>query len=162
MNFFIIAHYHAHIYLLWFLPSRLVEDTMFHFLLAYSSLIENCLQMTLFLKDSVYSLFFFLAKTTYSEKLDFITLINLCCCCVHFHNDAFQEAEPTWSIVAHTWHRWVDDLRLYVLFNSFMSYQDDGDLIMKGCVQWNHEYGWKDYRLELAPKFVYWICVAVL
>ena len=28
----------------------------------------------------------------------------------------------------------------------FQSYQDDGLVIMKGCVQWNCVYGWKDFR----------------
>ena len=31
----------------------------------------------------------------------------------------------------------------------FQSIQDDGRLIMKGCVQWNTTYSWKDFRLEL-------------
>ena len=26
----------------------------------------------------------------------------------------------------------------------FQSYQDDGRMIMKGCVQWNPVYGWED------------------
>ena len=30
----------------------------------------------------------------------------------------------------------------------FQSYQDDGGMIMKGCVQWNSVYGRKDFRLE--------------
>ena len=32
---------------------------------------------------------------------------------------------------------WVDDLRFYVPFTVFQSYQDDGRLIMNGCVQWS-------------------------
>ena len=27
----------------------------------------------------------------------------------------------------------------------FQSYQDDGQMIMKGCVQWNPVYGWEDF-----------------
>ena len=27
----------------------------------------------------------------------------------------------------------------------FQSYQNDGRLIMKGCVQWNYVYGWEDF-----------------
>ena len=27
----------------------------------------------------------------------------------------------------------------------FQSYQDDGRMIMKGCVQWNPVYGWEDF-----------------
>ena len=30
----------------------------------------------------------------------------------------------------------------------FQSYQEDGWVIMKDCVQWNLVYGWKDYRLK--------------
>ena len=30
----------------------------------------------------------------------------------------------------------------------FQSYQDDGRMILKGCVQWNPVYGWKDFRLN--------------
>ena len=33
------------------------------------------------------------------------------------------------------------DGRFNVLFNSFSVYQDDGRMIMKGCVQWNPVYG---------------------
>ena len=32
---------------------------------------------------------------------------------------------------------WMDDLRFYVPFTVFQSYQDDGRLIMNGCVQWS-------------------------
>ena len=39
---------------------------------------------------------------------------------------------------------WMDDLRLYVLSRVFKSYQDDGQMIMKDCVQWNPVYCWKD------------------
>ena len=27
----------------------------------------------------------------------------------------------------------------------FKLYQDDGRMIMKACVQWNHVYGWEDF-----------------
>ena len=30
----------------------------------------------------------------------------------------------------------------------FQSHQDDGNVIMKGCVQWNPVYGRKDFRLK--------------
>ena len=30
----------------------------------------------------------------------------------------------------------------------FESYQDDGKIIMKGCVQWNLVYGRRDVRLK--------------
>ena len=30
----------------------------------------------------------------------------------------------------------------------FQSYQNDGMVIMKSFVQWNHIYDWKDFRLE--------------
>ena len=30
----------------------------------------------------------------------------------------------------------------------FQSYQDDGRMKMKGCVQWNPVYGWKDFCLK--------------
>ena len=36
---------------------------------------------------------------------------------------------------------WMDDMRFYVLSTVFQSYQDDGQMIMKGCVQWNPVYG---------------------
>ena len=29
----------------------------------------------------------------------------------------------------------------------FQSHQDDGWMIMEGCVQWNLIYGWKDFHL---------------
>ena len=29
-----------------------------------------------------------------------------------------------------------------------LSYQDDERVIMKGCVQWNPVYGWKDFHLQ--------------
>ena len=34
-----------------------------------------------------------------------------------------------------------EDLRFYVLSTVFQSYQEDGRLIMKGCVQWSSVYG---------------------
>ena len=34
----------------------------------------------------------------------------------------------------------------------FQSYQDDGKMIMKGCVQWNPVYGRKDFRLEQGSR----------
>ena len=42
------------------------------------------------------------------------------------------------------YHKWMDDMRFYVLFNSIsiIYNQDDGRLIMKGCVQWSSIYGW--------------------
>ena len=42
----------------------------------------------------------------------------------------------------------MDDLRFYVLFNRFQSYQDDDWVIMKDCVQWNLVFGWKDFFLK--------------
>ena len=30
----------------------------------------------------------------------------------------------------------------------FQSYQDDGKVIIKVCVQWNPVYAWKDFRLQ--------------
>ena len=33
--------------------------------------------------------------------------------------------------------RWIDDLRFYVFLTVFLAYQDDGQVIMKDCVQWN-------------------------
>ena len=36
--------------------------------------------------------------------------------------------------------RTMDDLRFYVISTVFQSYQDDGRMIMKGCVQWNPVY----------------------
>ena len=33
---------------------------------------------------------------------------------------------------------WMDDLRFFMsLPTVFLSYQDDGQMIMKGCVQWD-------------------------
>ena len=36
---------------------------------------------------------------------------------------------------------WMYDLRFMSFSKVFQSYQDDGRLIMKGCVQWNSVYG---------------------
>ena len=36
----------------------------------------------------------------------------------------------------------------------FQSYLDDAKLIVKGCVQWNSDYGWEDFAsdgIELGP-----------
>ena len=45
---------------------------------------------------------------------------------------------------------WMDDLRFYVFSAVFHSYQVDERLVMKGCVQWNHVYGWEDFALSVA------------
>ena len=37
-------------------------------------------------------------------------------------------------------------------FNSIQSYQDNGLVIMKSCVQWNPVYGWKEFRLQLSSN----------
>ena len=42
----------------------------------------------------------------------------------------------------------IDDLRFYVFFNSISVIQGDERVIMKGCVQWNAMYGWKDFHLQ--------------
>ena len=34
----------------------------------------------------------------------------------------------------------------------FQSYQDDGWVIMNGCVQWNLVCGWKDFRGQSGPN----------
>ena len=37
---------------------------------------------------------------------------------------------------------WMDDLVIFTSFSTvFQSYQDDGQLTMKGCEQWNPVYG---------------------
>ena len=51
----------------------------------------------------------------------------------------------------------MDDLRFYALFNSFSTVfhpsQDDGRLIMRGCVQWNFVLvWWRRFRLERRSK----------
>ena len=38
----------------------------------------------------------------------------------------------------------MDDLGFYVLSTVFQSYQDDGRVIVKGCVQWNPVYDVKN------------------
>ena len=43
---------------------------------------------------------------------------------------------------------WMDDLQFYVLFNSISMIRDDGCVIMKGRVQCNPVYFWKDSRLK--------------
>ena len=47
---------------------------------------------------------------------------------------------------------WMDDLGFYILSTLFHSYQDNGWMIMKGCVQWNPIYEWKDPRLRQGSK----------
>ena len=42
----------------------------------------------------------------------------------------------------------MEALRFYVLFNSISVIPDDVRAIMKGCVQWNLDYGWKFFRLK--------------
>ena len=37
----------------------------------------------------------------------------------------------------------ADNLQCLVFFDVFQSFQDNGWVIMNGCVQWNHVYGWK-------------------
>ena len=39
----------------------------------------------------------------------------------------------------------MDDLRFTSFTTVVQSYQDDGRMIMKGCVQWNSVYGWEDF-----------------
>ena len=41
--------------------------------------------------------------------------------------------------------KWMEDLRFYVFSTVFQSYmyQDDGLMIIIGCVRWNPVYGWK-------------------
>ena len=36
---------------------------------------------------------------------------------------------------------WMDDLGFYAHSSVFQSYQDNGQMIMKGCVHWNPVYG---------------------
>ena len=36
---------------------------------------------------------------------------------------------------------WMDDLQIKSISKVFQSYQDDGQMILKGCVQWNPIYG---------------------
>ena len=36
---------------------------------------------------------------------------------------------------------WMDDLPFYFLFTVFQSYQDVGQMMMKGCGQWNPVLG---------------------
>ena len=45
------------------------------------------------------------------------------------------------------WNGWMDGWMTcdFTSFSTvFQSYQDDGRLIMKGCVQWNSVYDWED------------------
>ena len=42
----------------------------------------------------------------------------------------------------------MDDLRLYVLFNSILVVSDDERVVIKGCVQWNPVYDLKDLNLR--------------
>ena len=43
--------------------------------------------------------------------------------------------------------KWMDAWMIFDFTSSsnvFQSYQDDGRMMMKGCVQWNPVYGWED------------------
>ena len=42
----------------------------------------------------------------------------------------------------------MDDLRFYILLTVFQSYQDNGWVIMIGCMQWNPVYNGKVPSLE--------------
>ena len=42
---------------------------------------------------------------------------------------------------------------LSLLCGIFLSYQDDGRVIMLGCVQWIPAYSWKDLEFEAAVSF---------
>ena len=44
----------------------------------------------------------------------------------------------------------MNGLQFYGLLIVFQTYQDDGRVIMKGCVQWNPVYGWKNLILPTA------------
>ena len=44
---------------------------------------------------------------------------------------------------------WMDDLQFYVLSTVFQSYQDDGHMIMKGCMHWTSVYSWEDFALSM-------------
>ena len=44
----------------------------------------------------------------------------------------------------------MDDLRFYVLFNIFQSYQDNGWVTMESCVQWNQMNG-APFTTEITP-----------
>ena len=43
---------------------------------------------------------------------------------------------------------WMDDQRFTSFSIVFQSYQDDGRMIMKGCVLWNPVYGIEDFALS--------------
>ena len=45
---------------------------------------------------------------------------------------------------------WKEDLEFYILLIVFQSYQDDGWVIMNGCVQWMPVYDRKDPCLRWA------------
>ena len=40
---------------------------------------------------------------------------------------------------------WIVDLNFMSFSSVFESYQDDGQLIMKGCMQWNPVYNSEDF-----------------
>ena len=42
----------------------------------------------------------------------------------------------------------------YVILAVFQSYQDDGKVITKGCVQWNPVYGRKGFRLQRVHRTI--------
>ena len=43
---------------------------------------------------------------------------------------------------------WIDDLKFYIFSTVFQSYQDNGQMIMKGSVQWNPVYN------EISPQAI--------
>ena len=53
-----------------------------------------------------------------------------------------------------TYSRWMDERFAIVrpFLTVFQLYQDDVWVIMKGYVQWNLVFGWKDYRIELGSN----------
>ena len=42
----------------------------------------------------------------------------------------------------------MDDLWFYTFLSIFKSYKDDGRVIMKGSMQWNPIYIWKDIPIK--------------
>ena len=49
----------------------------------------------------------------------------------------------------------MGDFQFYALFNIILSYLDDGWMIMKGCVQWNLDYGWDNLVLSTSLSTLY-------
>ena len=82
-------------------------------------------------------------------------LLHLCTACTAWSDsDRAVHSCISWFVtdVQMRCMDWWQEILLYYYYYLFESYQDDGRVIQKGCVQWNPSYHWKDSRLQPVSK----------